>query len=227
MEALPKGIYYLVEKQPPFGYVRAEEIRFESAESREVIEIEMVDKRIEGRVEIYKSDADHPDKPLGGAAFKLTNLDTNTATILITDKNGYVASGYLPIGAVSADGSVSLYTFKIQEVSAPDGYFIAPAVHTFQFNVKTDRVEQISYQYTVANEANSVEISKKDLVSKDEVPGALLEIRHVSVKTDADGNEIKEEGEIFESWRSTTVPHVIKNIPAGHYVLIEKEVPDG
>ncbi len=99
MEALPKGIYYLVEKQPPFGYVRAEEIRFESAESRE-IEIEMVDKRIEGRVEIYKSDADHPDKPLGGAAFKLTNLDTNTATILITDKNGYVASGYMPIGAV-------------------------------------------------------------------------------------------------------------------------------
>lgn len=227
MEALPKGIYYLVEKQPPFGYVRAEEIRFESAESREVIEIEMVDKRIEGRVEIYKSDADKPDKMLGGAAFKLTNLDTNTATILITDKNGYVASGYMPIGAVSADGSVSLYTFKIQEVSAPDGYFIDPAVHTFQFNVKTDRVEQISYQYTVANEANSVEISKKDLVSKDEVPGALLEIRHVSVKTDADGNEIKEEGEIFESWRSTTVPHVIKNIPAGHYVLIEKEVPDG
>ncbi len=109
---------------------------------------------------------------------------------------------------------MSLYTFKIQEVSAPDGYFIDPAVHTFQFNIKTDRVEQISYRYTVANEANSVEISKKDLVSMDEVPGALLEIRHVSVKTDADGNEIKEEGEIFESWRSTTVPHVIKNIPA-------------
>ena len=227
IEGLPRGIYYLVEKQTPFGYVRAEEIRFESVESSQVIEIEMVDKRIKGRLVITKADAENPDKPLAGAAFKLTNVDKNTATILITDKNGYVESSDMPIGEMSADGSVSLYTFKVQEVSAPDGYLIDPAVHTFQFNVKTDRVEVITYQYEVTDQANSVEISKKDLTSKEEVPGALLEIRPIHIITDESGNEIKEEGEVFESWRSSTVPHVIKNIPAGHYVLIEKEVPDG
>ena len=88
-------------------------------------------------------------------------MDKNTATILITDKNGYVESSDMPIGEMSADGSVSLYTFKVQEVSAPDGYLIDPAVHTFQFNVKTDRVEVITYQYEVTDQANSVEISKK------------------------------------------------------------------
>ncbi|XBX07584.1 SpaA isopeptide-forming pilin-related protein [Enterocloster clostridioformis] len=227
IEALPQGIYYLVEQQTPFGYVRAEEIRFESVESSKVIEIEMVDKSIKGRLEITKTDAENPDKPLAGAAFKVTNIDKNTAIILITDSNGYVGSSYMPIGEVSADGSVSLYTFKVQEVSAPDGYLIDPAVHIFQFNVKTDRVEYLTYHYEAADRANSVEISKKDLTSKEEVPGALLEIRPVKITTDESGNEIKEEGEIFESWRSSSVPHVIKNIPAGHYVLIEREVPDG
>jgi len=227
IEALPQGTYYLVEQQTPFGYVRAEEIRFESVESRKVIEIEMVDKSIRGRLEITKTDAEKPDKPLAGAAFKVTNVDKNTATILITDKNGYVGSSDMPIGEVSADGSVSLYTFKVQEVSAPDGYLIDPSVHTFQFNVKTDRLEVITYRYGVTDQANSVEISKKDLTSKEEVPGALLEIRPVRITADESGNEIKEEGEVFESWRSSTIPHVIKNIPAGHYVLIEREVPDG
>lgn len=97
IEALPQGIYYLVEQQTPFGYVRAEEIRFESVESSIVIEIEMVDKSIKGRLEITKTDAEKPDKPLAGAVFKVTNADKNTATILITDKNGYVGSRCRPL----------------------------------------------------------------------------------------------------------------------------------
>ena len=59
-----------------------------------------------------------------------------------------------------------------------------------------------------------VEISKKDLTTMEELPGAELTI------TDKDGKEI-------DRWVSTDKPHYIEKLPAGDYTLTEMKAPDG
>lgn len=59
-----------------------------------------------------------------------------------------------------------------------------------------------------------VEISKKDLTTMEELPGAELTI------TDKDGKEI-------DRWVSSDKPHYIEKLPAGEYTLTEVKAPDG
>ena len=59
-----------------------------------------------------------------------------------------------------------------------------------------------------------VQISKKDITSKEEIAGAKLRI------TDLNGKEII-------SWVSTTTPKLIKNLKPGKYYLEETQAPDG
>lgn len=59
-----------------------------------------------------------------------------------------------------------------------------------------------------------VEISKQDITSKEELPGAHLVIKDA-------------EGIVVEEWVSTDKPHYIEMLPAGHYELIEESAPAG
>ena len=59
-----------------------------------------------------------------------------------------------------------------------------------------------------------VEISKKDLTTMEELPGAELTL------TDKDGKEI-------DRWVSSDKPHYIEKLPAGEYTLTEITAPDG
>ena len=62
-------------------------------------------------------------------------------------------------------------------MEAPDGYLLDPTVHDFQFNIKTDQYQTLTYQYEAADSPNKVIISKKQLTTKEELPGASLEVR--------------------------------------------------
>lgn len=221
------GSYYFVEQQTPFGYVRAAELPFAIVDTMEIQKIELVDELILGQLEITKSDAKNPDEVLSGAQFKFTNLDTNVTTILITDEDGRAVSSQVPIGSVGADGAVSLYHFSVQEVKAPEGYLLDKTVHEFQFNVNTDRYQKLVYRYEAADAPNKVIISKKVLTTKEELPGAHLEVRTVTEETDENGVTIKKEGEVVESWISTDTPHEIEYLKPGEYVLIETRAPEG
>lgn len=59
-----------------------------------------------------------------------------------------------------------------------------------------------------------VEISKKDLTTNEELPGAELTL------TDEKGSEI-------DRWISTDAPHYMEKLPAGKYTLTEVTAPDG
>ena len=174
------GNYYFVEEQSPFGYVRAAELSFAIVDTLDIQKIELVNELILGQVEIIKTDKRNPEQVLSGARFRLSNLDTNVATILITDSDGRAVSSPVPIGGIGTDGAVSLYHFRIQEVEAPDGYLLDPTVHDFQFNIKTDQYQTLTYQYEAADSPNRVIISKKQLTTKEELPGASLEVRRVT-----------------------------------------------
>ena len=221
------GNYYFVEEQSPFGYARAAELPFAIVDTQEIQKIELVNELILGQVEIIKSDERNPEEVLSGARFRLSNLDTNVATILITDQDGRAVSSPVPIGVIGADGAVSLYHFRIQEVEAPDGYLLDPAAHEFQFNVKTDRYQKLTYQYEAEDAPNKVIISKKKLTTKEELPGASLEVRQVRETVEEDGTVIRVEGDVIDKWISTETPHEIECLPEGAYVLIETQAPDG
>ena len=59
-----------------------------------------------------------------------------------------------------------------------------------------------------------VEISKQDITTKQELPGAHLVIKD-------------ENGNVVASWVSSDKPYYIEKLPAGKYVLIEESAPDG
>ncbi len=64
------------------------------------------------------------------------------------------------------------------------------------------------------DDITSVQISKQDITTKEELPGAHLTIKDT-------------EGNVVEDWVSTDVPWYIEKLPAGKYTLIEVSAPDG
>ena len=64
------------------------------------------------------------------------------------------------------------------------------------------------------DDITKVQISKKDLTTNEEIPGAELII------TDEKGSEI-------DRWISTDAPHYMEKLPAGKYTLTEVTAPDG
>lgn len=65
------------------------------------------------------------------------------------------------------------------------------------------------------DDVTKLQISKKDLTTRDELPGAVLEIYDEST------------GKLVVSWTSTDQPHYIEKLPVGKYRLAEKRNPSG
>lgn len=63
-------------------------------------------------------------------------------------------------------------------------------------------------------EGVTVEISKQDLATKKELPGATLTLKN-------------EKGEVIDKWVSTNEPHIITNLELGIYTLTEEKAPEG
>ena len=62
-------------------------------------------------------------------------------------------------------------------------------------------------------EKPSIEISKQDISTKQELPGALL--------------KVEKDGVVIDEWTSTETPHIIKDLEDGIYVLTEITAPEG
>ena len=116
----------------------------------------------------------------------------------ITDENGKVTFEKLVVGK---------YTY--QEKEAPEGYVIDK--NEYPFEIKEDG-QIITKQIT--NDYTKVEISKKDMTTKEELPGAKLQVKD-------------SQGKVVEEWVSTDKPHMINRLPVGDYILVEIAAPDG
>ena len=147
------------------------------------------------KVEISKKDLTTMEE-LPGAELTLTDKDGNEIDRWVsTDKPHYIEK--LPAG-----------DYTLTEVKAPDGYAFAESV---PFTVlPTGEVQQ----FEMRDDVIKVEISKVDLTTMEELPGAELTI------TDKDGEEI-------DRWVSSDKPHYIEKLPAGEYTLTEITAPDG
>lgn len=73
---------------------------------------------------------------------------------------------------------------------------------------------ELSDSISAGIDTTIVSISKKDITTEKELPGATLVLKN-------------EKGDIVETWVSTDEPHLIYNLPLGKYTLIETKAPEG
>ena len=193
IEKLPAGDYTLTEVKAPDGYAFAESVPFTVLPTGEVQRFEMLDNVI--KVEISKKD--------------LTTMEElPSAELTITDKDGKKIERWVSTDKPHHIEKLPAGDYTLSEVKAPDGYAFAESV---PFTVlPTGEVQQVEMRDDVIK----VEISKVDITTNKELPGAELII------TNKDGKEI-------ERWLSTDKPHYIEKLPAGDYTLTEITAPNG
>ena len=193
IEKLPAGDYTLTEVKAPDGYAFAEGVPFTVLPTGEVQRFEMRDDVI--KVEISKVDIT-TSKELPGAELFITDKDGKEIDRWVSsDKPHYIEK--LPAG-----------TYTLTEVKAPDGYALAESV---PFTVlPTGKVQQ----FDMLDDVIKVEISKVDITTNKELPGAELIITN-------------KDGKVVEHWTSTDKPHYIEKLPAGDYTLTEITAPNG
>ena len=193
IEKLPAGDYTLTEVKAPDGYGFAESVPFTVLPTGEVQQFEMLDDVI--KVEISKVDIT-TNKELPGAELIITDKDGKEIDRWVsTDKPHYIEK--LPAG-----------DYTLTEVKAPDGYAFSESV---PFTVlPTGEVQKFEMQDDVIK----VEISKVDITTNKELPGAELIITN-------------KDGKVVEHWTSTDKPHYIEKLPAGDYTLTEITAPNG
>ena len=209
-DEIPYGEYIIHEIESPRGYILSgKEYAVSIAEDGEVIEITAENKPV--TVEVSKVDV--YGEELIGADMQLENADGEIIDEWISDGTNHIVTE-LPAGD---------YTLK--EIAAPDGYVIATDIkftvdvygNVTVENVDSTAVSDNGYPLIVmVDDTTKVRISKQDVTTGEELPGATLQI-------------IDENGNVVEEWVSTNEPHMIegKLIAGKEYTLKEIIAPEG
>lgn len=215
VEYIPLGDYVLVESMTPYGFLQSVEIPFTVIDSQIVQYVEMVDEIPDGLLHIIKRDSEEENWLLERATFEFRNKTLGILVeTLTTDETGMVtASNAVPIGYLDTDGTFKPYTYEVLEIDAPDTHMINRVPYEFQFQYQDEFTALIHVTYDAINDINQVKISKKELTTKEELPGAEMMVTGKYTKI------------IVDSWISTEQPHYIKGILPGEYVLTEITVP--
>jgi len=198
IENLPAGKYTLTEKIAPEGYVLSTEtISFEVKLDGTITKVEMKNKLTE--VQISKVDITN-GKELPGATLTIKNSKGEEVKTWVSSNKPEVIKGL-------QEGKYTL-TEKI----APEGYILS--TKTVSFEVKSDGTVTKVKMENKPKEKTPIYISKQDITTKEELPGAHLELRD-------------EKGKLVEAWVSTNIPHVIEKLEPGKYFLTEVLAPEG
>ena len=221
---LPAGKYYVKEVKTAHGYVLDGDLRYVDLSYRDqdtpviTYDEKWQNARQKVKVTVLKKEKD-TDRVLAGGIFGLyTKEDIKNAKgeVLLekdtlieqkaTDENGQITfTADLPV-----DGK-----YYVKEINAPAGFVTTEEVQEFTFDYAGEDQAEVSYDFTFENQPTTVELTKSDLTTGNELPGAHLKV------TDEEGNTVDE-------WTSTTESHVIKELVVGKkYTMTETKPADG
>lgn len=224
MEDLPVGKYYVKEVKTAHGFVLDGEPRFVDLTYRDqdtpvvTFDEEWQNNRQKIKVTVLKKEKD-TERMLEGAIFGLftkEDIKGRDGKVLMeagtlieqktTDENGQILfKADLPVDGI----------YIVKEIYAPDGFVTSNEEKEFTFEYGKPEETEVSYEFVFENEPTTVELTKTDLTTGKELPGAHLKV------TDEDGNVIGE-------WVSTEKAHVIKELTVGKsYTMTETKPADG
>ena len=191
--------YYVKELYAPDGFVNAEE-------SQEfTFEYAGEDQAV------VEENFTFEDEP---TTVEITKSDLTTGKELpgcklkVTDENGDVIDEWTSTEEAHVIKELVVgKKYTLCETKPADGYVTAESIEfTIENTAEVQKVE-------MKDDVTKVEISKQDIAGK-ELPGAKLTI-------------LDSEGNVVESWTSTSEPHYIEMLPIGTYTLREETAPDG
>ena len=223
------GNYIVKELRAPLGYYVNEEpmeVTF-TYDGQAIMVLDNTCANKPTKMWVSKRDLTN-DEELPGATLAIKDTDGNTVTTWVSTDEPHRVTG-LHFGE----------SYTLTEIRAADGYALANDI-TFRLIQKSDEdgnhLEECEVYYLTTknilfwkwddwkllddatvimqDDITKVQISKKDLTTKEELPGAELVIK------DKDGTEI-------ERWISTNEPHYVEKMPAGDYTLTEITAPNG
>lgn len=224
LDNLPLGKYQVAEVQPPKGFAICEEpkeisLSYED-EHTEIVygEAKFVNARVKPGLSLIKTDG-VTTYPVAGATYGIyTKEDIVSVTgevlvkaddlvdMAVTDENGKAK--------FEADLPLGLYYVK--EVESPAGYLLDETVYDVDFSYTEEMVATptVTKELEMKDTPIIVEVSKTDITTGKELPGATLEV------VDSDGN-------VYASWTTDGKPYRLEAIPAGDYTLRETAAPYG
>lgn len=179
-DEIPYGEYIIHEIETPTGYIFSDEsYPVTVSEDGDVVEITAVNKPI--TIEISKVNV--YGEELIGAEMQLIDSEDNVVDEWVSDGTNHVVS---KLGAGE---------YVLKEIAAPDGYVIAADIKfsvDVYGNVTVENVDSKAVSdngdplITMVDDTTKVQISKQDITTGEELPGATLQI------IDEDGNVVEE-----------------------------------
>jgi len=199
IEGLEEGKYKLTETIAPKGYVLSSEtIEFTLEANGKVKTVTMYNTHEVTKLKISKQDITSK-KELPGA------------TLVLKDSKGKEIETWVSTNEPHYIEGLEEGKYTLTETIAPDGYVLSS--ETIEFTLEANgKVKTVTMYNT--HESTMLKISKQDITSKEELPGATLVLK------DSKGN-------VIETWVSTDEPHYIEGLDEGKYTLTETIAPDG
>ncbi|MEG1309653.1 MAG: SpaA isopeptide-forming pilin-related protein [Bacilli bacterium] len=201
IEGLKVGSYTLCETAAPAGYdLYTECIKFDVLNNGTVTNVVMYNTPTKEvtKVKISKQDITNKQELPG-------------ATLVIKNSAGEVVETWVSTNEPKYIEGMKPGKYTLEETIAPDGYILSTEKR--EFTVKEDSTVTTVTFFNEKEKSNKVRISKKDIATKEELPGATLEVK------DSNGN-------VVETWVSESTAHELVLKP-GTYTLTETQAPVG
>ena len=209
-EKIPYGKYIVTELVSPDGYVFSDKkYEVNISKDKQIIKLKAVNEEI--TLNISKKDV--YGKELKGAKMQLI------------DKDGKAVDEWTSDGTVHVVKCLKAGKYTLKEVASPDGYVIATDIEFEIDKYNKVTVKDVKALATddngvptivMVDDTTKVKISKQDMTTGKELPGAKLQV-------------LDENGKVVEEWTSTNKPHYIEaKLTAGKkYTLREILAPNG
>ncbi|MCI6767635.1 MAG: SpaA isopeptide-forming pilin-related protein [Porcincola intestinalis] len=194
------GKYYVQEQYAPAGYVTTNEKKeftfsYDGADQEEVV-YDFTFENEPTTYEFSKTDITTGEE-IPGAHLEVRDADGNLVDEWVSEKKPHMIRK-LEVGK----------EYSMIETKPADGYVTA---ETIAFTIEnTSKIVPVEMK----DDVTKVEISKMDITSRKELPGAKLTI-------------LDKDGKVVESWVSEEKPHYIERLSIGDYTLREETAPDG
>lgn len=211
------GKYTIKELKPAVGYNPTTKTwDVDIKEQGKLITVNVENDPIKGKIQLVKIDANHEEKPVKGAKFRVfKNEDLNTAVDdITTDENGFAYTKDLRFG-----------DYVIQEYDAPTSYYI----NDKQYPVSVKEHNKIVVQYVVNNPVEfRLKVVKTDNEENKPLVGATFQIQKdgkpVEFEYQLDSKVVKENKFITNKEGLILLP---KELGSGTYSLVELDAPKG